>query len=45
VGKIYWGDARDKVFEAIGDLNLDALVMGSRGLGSIQRSDLNFVSL
>lgn len=42
--KIYWGDARDKLCEAIDSIPLCCLVIGSRGLGKLKRAIMGSVS-
>ncbi|KAI8011671.1 Universal stress protein A-like protein [Camellia lanceoleosa] len=42
--KIYWGDARDKICEAIDNIPLSCLVIGNRGLGKLKRAIMGSVS-
>ncbi|XP_042019511.1 universal stress protein PHOS34-like [Salvia splendens] len=42
--KIYWGDAREKLVEAVDNIPLDSIVIGNRGLGKLKRAIMGSVS-
>jgi nucleotide-binding universal stress UspA family protein len=44
VAKVYWGDAKEKICDAVIEIPLDALIMGSRGFGTFKRTLLGSVS-
>ncbi|KAL1320799.1 hypothetical protein HN51_065505 [Arachis hypogaea] len=42
--KIFWGDPREKICQAVDSIPLEALFMGNRGLGPLQRAFMGSVS-
>ncbi|GLT32619.1 hypothetical protein SLE2022_254170 [Rubroshorea leprosula] len=42
--KIYWGDAREKICEAIDSIPLSCIIIGNRGLGILKRVIMGSVS-
>ncbi|KAJ4969401.1 hypothetical protein NE237_016102 [Protea cynaroides] len=44
VAKVFWGDPRMKICEAIDNIPLSYLIMGSRGLGTVKRVLMGSVS-
>ncbi|KAC9469344.1 hypothetical protein E3N88_45782 [Mikania micrantha] len=42
--KIFWGDPRDKLCEAVDNIPLDHLIVGNRGLGKLKRVLMGSVS-
>ncbi|KAL4271749.1 hypothetical protein GQ457_13G023840 [Hibiscus cannabinus] len=42
--KVYWGDPREKLCEAIGGISLSCIIVGNRGLGKLKRAIMGSVS-
>ncbi|KAK8623915.1 hypothetical protein V6N13_065275 [Hibiscus sabdariffa] len=42
--KIYWGDPREKLCEAIDGIPLSSIIVGNRGLGKLKRAIMGSVS-
>uniref|UniRef100_A0A7N0T2I7 UspA domain-containing protein n=1 Tax=Kalanchoe fedtschenkoi TaxID=63787 RepID=A0A7N0T2I7_KALFE len=42
--KIYWGDPREKICEAVDNIPLTCLIVGNRGLGTLKRVIMGSVS-
>ncbi|XVF62457.1 hypothetical protein PTKIN_Ptkin09bG0009300 [Pterospermum kingtungense] len=42
--KIFWGDPREKLCEAIDNIPLNCIVVGNRGLGKLKRAIMGSVS-
>ncbi|XP_051127695.1 universal stress protein PHOS32-like [Andrographis paniculata] len=42
--RIFWGDPREMLCESVGKTSLDCLVLGNRGLGTLQRAIMGSVS-
>ncbi|XVF28213.1 hypothetical protein REPUB_Repub15cG0010000 [Reevesia pubescens] len=42
--KIFWGDPREKLIEAIDNIPLSCIILGNRGLGKLKRAIMGSVS-
>ncbi|TYJ45510.1 hypothetical protein E1A91_A02G061800v1, partial [Gossypium mustelinum] len=42
--KVYWGDPREKLCEAIDSIPLSCIIVGNRGLGKLKRAIMGSVS-
>ncbi|XP_040944150.1 universal stress protein A-like protein isoform X1 [Gossypium hirsutum] len=42
--KVYWGDPREKLCEAIDSILLSCIIVGNRGLGKLKRIIMGSVS-